>query len=233
MENVLKYAATTSVGQEVVKDALTAQVKQAVKPQEGEQEAHDPEQPPQLQEEGDKTFRTRKLYLRLAVIAARDLYPQRVHSTDPYVVIEFGESSHTTPVQKTTNPVFDDRWQIEFPADERGNEVPIRFKVMDSDVGIDLLLGSATFKVPGKACSPRREILSLRQIPRDLLGSAPPDSKLEVIWHVVPTLQNQPDLVFLADLGEDAFDAQNWVISFNLENLRLFRARNKVRRPSD
>ena len=36
-----------------------------------------------------------------------------------------------------------------------------RFKVLDSDLGLDLLLGSYTFKVPAKPCTPRREVTEL------------------------------------------------------------------------
>ena len=41
-----------------------------------------------------------KLYLRLAVIAAENLYRQRLHDTDPYVVVEMDTMKHTTEARR-------------------------------------------------------------------------------------------------------------------------------------
>eukprot|EP00917_Polyrhabdina_sp_WS-2016_P027398 GHVP01058499.1.p1 GENE.GHVP01058499.1~~GHVP01058499.1.p1 ORF type:complete len:2632 (+),score=491.44 GHVP01058499.1:40-7935(+) len=139
------------------------------------------------------------LFVRLCVLSATDLAAgDLTGKSDPYVEIIYGhESFATEPQSQTLNPVWDHL--LEFEIREAGN---LKLTIYDKDLGRKgKPLGNTSITIPFSTVKVKREVLQLKNVPAGWFSKAP-NSRLTIVWHIVDSLENQPDLVELANRVE-------------------------------
>uniref|UniRef100_A0A0G4GHI3 C2 domain-containing protein n=1 Tax=Chromera velia CCMP2878 TaxID=1169474 RepID=A0A0G4GHI3_9ALVE len=185
---------------------------------------------PIIEEEVDvieKDIHAPKLWLRLGILSASDLPTMDTVKSDPYVVAHFQGNNHKTAyISKSLNPVWNEVWEVPF----KGNAGEVKLSLYDYDLLFkDDLMGSASLPVTKSDRRVQRSILTLSSRP----DTDAAESKLLLIHHVTDSLENQPDLVQIAQnlaTGAQAGgeDQKDWVVSVNLHDLKLFQAQEKT-----
>ncbi|CEM05831.1 unnamed protein product [Vitrella brassicaformis CCMP3155] len=155
-------------------------------------------------------------FLRLLVHSASNLpAADTLGRSDPYVVVHFQQKEHKTEVVRNSlNPVWEDVWEVPVPP----GPIEVRLAVYDKDtLSADDLLGRATLKLAGP-CNVTRKILPLERH-----GGWWPDrsksnaaSQLTVVYQVVKSLEDQPDLVALAQRAREADDVPLKIYNVNV-----------------
>eukprot|EP01066_Platyproteum_vivax_P020555 Platyproteum_vivax@DN8480_c0_g1_i2.p1 len=160
-------------------------------------------------------------YLRLCVQSASNLYAADIDgSSDPFVQVTFEGSDHQTPVvDNSLSPVWDDSWEVAF----KEPESDIVFRVFDKDVvGANDLLGIVKLHINNSLTKVCKETLQLEKVPGPWFGTKP-DSRLHILYQIVDTLINQPNLAQLASAAKGDQEPKDYSLQAFLYEMKMTR----------
>jgi len=169
-----------------------------------------------------KVVMCKKLYLRLCVHSAHDLATDAIGKCDAYVNCQIsGGAMWDSKIESSSQPVWEDVWEQEY---ECGSQGTLILTVRDKDLIGSKFLGIIQITLPTAPTAPRKETFKLARVPRGYF-SDPPKSTLTLIYHATESLQNQPNLIEVGDMDEDAMEMQDYTA---LIEIRRFRFRKAV-----
>nr|CAJ20272.1 hypothetical protein TgIa.0170 [Toxoplasma gondii RH] len=139
------------------------------------------------------------LYLRMLCLSG-----DTSGSSDPYLDVRFGGQVFCSPPQTATlNPVWD--YLVETEVKEPG---VMRITIYDQDWGCQGdKLGDCEIQIPKTPMKIKKETIRLRHVLSPFLKKAP-NSRINVLYHIVDRLDDQPDLLELSkQMGENGGEA--------------------------
>eukprot|EP00916_Digyalum_oweni_P009599 GHVL01016184.1.p1 GENE.GHVL01016184.1~~GHVL01016184.1.p1 ORF type:complete len:2251 (+),score=411.05 GHVL01016184.1:38-6790(+) len=159
-------------------------------------------------------------YLRLCIQSATNLSPADGSTSDPFVDVMFeGQNHKTSVINKNLAPVWDDTWEVAM----KEPESDIIMKVFDKDtLTADDLLGCVKVRVTNNLSGIRREVLPLDKIPGTWFGKKP-DSRLSILYQIVSTLENQPDLAQLQQAAASTDGPSEYTLQVYIYELKSIR----------